>query len=75
MSEPTVPTKKELETLIADRKNDLAHQSPELVPPWTGNRSEAEWRHIRERERKIRRMTHRLDRAKQQLDHDFDMNS
>lgn len=71
----TIPTKAELLAMIADRDNDLPRKSLELHPPHLESREDPEWRHIRERERKITRFTHRLGKAKQDLDREFDMNS
>lgn len=72
---PTVTTKEELKALIADRAND--HQHPDLTyqPNWMLDASDEIWDRLRKRERKIRRMTTRLDKARKKFENDFDMNS
>lgn len=75
MSKPTIPTKHELLAMIANRRRDLQRQTHDLTPPWAQDRDDPSWQRIRERERKIVRVTNRLEKAKQKLDHDFDMNS
>ena len=75
MSKPNFPTKAELLELIADRKNDLQRNSPEFTPPWVHDSSDPDWKHIRERERKITRQTNRLSKSKQEFDEEFDINS
>lgn len=75
MTNANSPTKAGLQDLIADRDRDLQRRDLQHNPPWIESRDEPPWRHIRERERAIVRVTNRLEKAKRMLDHDFDMSS
>lgn len=72
MADHSIPTKAELLAHIEDRDNDLSKAKQALTPPWIETRENDDWKHIRERERKIDRLTTRLDKAKTKLDQNWD---
>ena len=67
-----VPTRNELVRLMEDRKNDPPRLQSHLVPPWALDSEDAAMRAIRMRERRIRFLTLRLDKATRQMEQDFD---
>lgn len=71
MSKPTFPTTTELQALINDRKHDFARLQPELKPPGLAGSESPSWRHMREREAKVERVSKQLESASKKLRKDF----
>ncbi|WP_281199113.1 hypothetical protein [Hyphomonas adhaerens] len=74
-SDPHCPTKAELLQLIEDRKSDPSTAELKLQPPWMLDANDENRKAIRQRERKINRMSMRLDKAVQNFEQEFGWNS
>lgn len=72
---PPFPTSEELKELIEDREKDLDKLELKYTPRWQMDLDDEVWRQARLRERKITRMTTRLDKATRQFENDFDRQS
>lgn len=74
--DPNIKTRAELDMLIADRRNDPP--TPALdhpKPSWMLDSDHEERVHVRMRERRIRYLTRRLDKATMEMENEFDRNS
>lgn len=68
-----IATRKEIDRLKRDRRNDppvVSHNYPK--PSWAPDPQAAIRRQIRMRERRIRKLEHRLDGSKKTMERDFD---
>lgn len=71
----TIASRKEIDRLKLDRKNDPPapeHNHP--APSWLNNSDDTERRKMRMRERRIRYLENRLDGAKQKMERGWDQN-
>ena len=74
-SNPVIPTRKELLQLIAARENDPNTPELKLNPPWLLDSNDEQRRSIRQRERRIRKLTLRLDKPTREMEQEFDLNA